>query len=152
MNHIRNLSERRESALERLRSNTDNLWLATADGVRGPHLIPVSYWWDGARLLTSTFDGSRTLRNIENQPRVRVALGSTTDVVMIDAVASIVARTDVDDAAAEGYARASRIPRSTPGFTYIYLVPERIQVWRGPAEFSGRTVMRAGLWLDEPVD
>ena len=22
----------------------------------------------------------------------------------------------------------------------------------GPAEFSGRTVMRAGVWLDDPVD
>ncbi|MEC3918607.1 pyridoxamine 5'-phosphate oxidase family protein [Nocardia sp. CDC160] len=152
MSHIRNLVERREAAVERLRSNMDNLWLATADEMRGPHLIPVSYWWDGGRLLTSTFDGSRTLRNIESQPHVRVALGSTTDVVMIDAVARIVGRADVDDAAADGYARASRIPRSAPGFTYIYLVPERIQVWRGPAEFSGRTVMRAGVWLDKAVD
>jgi len=28
----------------------------------------------------------------------------------------------------------------------------RIQVWKGPAEFSGRTVMRAGVWLNDPVD
>jgi hypothetical protein len=27
-----------------------------------------------------------------------------------------------------------------------------MQVWKGPAEFSGRTVMRAGVWLDDPVD
>jgi hypothetical protein len=54
--------------------------------------------------------------------------------------------------AAEGYAQAPGIPRSAPGFTYVLLVPERIQVWKGPAEFSGRTVTRAGVWLDDPVN
>ncbi|MGY2062976.1 pyridoxamine 5'-phosphate oxidase family protein, partial [Nocardia gipuzkoensis] len=142
MNQVpaRTLLERCEAALERLRSNTDNLWLATAGDGRGPHLIPVSYWWDGARLLTATFENSRTLRNLQAQPRVRAALGSTVDVLMIDAHAAVVAAADVDDVAAEGYARASRIPRQTPGFVYVHLVPDRIQVWRGPAEFSGRTV------------
>jgi general stress protein 26 len=153
MNHVqaRTLSERREAALERLRSNS-NLWLATASDGRGPHLIPVSYWWDGVRLLTATFEGSRTLRNVRVQPKVRASIGSTGDVVMIDATAAIMAMEDVGETAAEGYAQASGVPRSAPGFTYIQLAPERIQVWRGPAEFSGRTVMRAGAWLDKPVD
>ena len=61
-------------------------------------------------------------------------------------------RTDIDAAAADGYAQASGVPPSVPGFTYVQLVPERMQVWKGPAEFSGRTVMRAGVWLDDPVD
>ena len=71
---------------------------------------------------------------------------------MIDATAAIVAAADVDETAAEGYAQASGVPRSAPGFTYVRLVPERMQVWNGPAEFPGRTVMRAGVWLDNPVD
>jgi hypothetical protein len=62
------------------------------------------------------------------------------------------AAADVDVTAAEGYAQASGVARSAPGFTYVQLVPQRIQVWKGPAEFSGRTVMRAGVWLDSPVD
>lgn len=147
----RTLAERRAAALERLRSDS-NLWLATASDGRGPHLIPVSYWWDGARLLTATFEGSRTLRNVRAQPRVRASVGSTGDVLMIDATAAIVAAIDVDETAAAGYAQASGVPRSAPGFTYVQLVPERMQVWRGPTEFSGRTVMRAGVWLDSPVD
>jgi Pyridoxamine 5'-phosphate oxidase len=147
----RTLAERRAAALERLRSNS-NLWLATASDGRGPHLIPVSYWWDGVRLLTATFEGSRTLRNVRAQPTVRAAVGSTGDVLMIDATATIVAADDVDEAAAEGYAQASGVPRSAPGFTYVQLAPERMQVWKGPAEFSGRTVMRAGVWLGNPVD
>jgi general stress protein 26 len=147
----RTLSERRAAALEHLRSNS-NLWLATASDGRGPHLIPVSYWWDGARLLTATFENSRTLRNVRVQPKVRAAIGSMGDVLMIDATAAIMAAADIDATAAEGYARASGVPPSTPGFTYVQLTPERMQVWRGRAEFSGRTVMRAGVWLDDPVD
>jgi hypothetical protein len=27
-----------------------------------------------------------------------------------------------------------------------------MQVWKGSAEFSGRTVMGAAEWLDDPVD
>jgi hypothetical protein len=147
----RSLSERRAAALEHLSSNR-NLWLATAGNGRGPHLIPVSYWWDGARLLTATLENSRTLRNIRVQPRVRASIGSTGDVLMIDATAAIVAVADLDDAAVDGYAQASGNPRSAPGFAYVELVPKRMQVWKGPAESSGRTVMRAGIWLDDPVD
>jgi hypothetical protein len=47
---------------------------------------------------------------------------------------------------------ASGVPRSAPGFVYLQLAPNRIQVWKGPAEFSGRTVMRAGVWLDDSTD
>jgi short-subunit dehydrogenase len=66
----RPLSERREAAREHLRSHS-HLWLATASDGRGPHLIPVSYWWDGSRLTTATFENSRTLRNVRAQPKVR---------------------------------------------------------------------------------
>jgi len=148
----RNLAERRKAAMERLRSN-NNLWLATASDGRGPHLIPVSYWWDGSWLTTATSEGSRTLKNVRTQPQVRAAIGSTGDVLMIDATATIVAVADVATEVAERYARASgNDPRSVPGFVYIQLVPGRIQVWKGVAEFTGRTVMRAGVWLDDPID
>lgn len=82
---------------------------------------------------------------------VRAAVGSPTDVLVIDALAIAVAAYDVDEAAKDGYAEASRIPRGTPGFVYVQLRPERMQVWKGPAEFAGRTVMRDGEWLDGPA-
>jgi hypothetical protein len=154
VNHprVRSLSERQDAAVERLRSNT-NLWLATASDGRGPHLIPVSYWWDGCRLTTATFRGSRTWRNVRAQPKVRASIGGTGDVLMIDATATIASGADVGEGAADGYAQASGIdPRSVPGFTYLQLAPERMQVWKGAAEFAGRTVMRGGVWLDHPVD
>jgi general stress protein 26 len=148
----RSLSERREAAIAHLRSHS-NLWLATASDGRGPHLIPASFWWDGAQLTTATLQDSRTLKNVRAQPKVRASVGSTADVLMIDATAVIVAVADIDTAAAEGYARASgNDPRSVPGFAYIRLTPERMQVWRGAGEFMGRTVMRGGVWLNDPVD
>ena len=143
----RTLAERRAAALARLGAH-GNLWLATASDGHGPHLIPVSFWWDGARLLTATLDHSRTLKNILAQPAVRASIGSTSDVLMLDATAAVTDAANLDDAAMDGYARVSGVPRFTPGFTYVRLVPTRIQVWKGPVEASGRTVMRAGQWLD----
>lgn len=148
----RSLAERRQWALDQLRAES-HCWLATSSDGRGPHLIPVSFWWDGSRLTTATFAGSRTAKNIEAQPEVRVSVGATTDVLMIDALAGIVPVAGIDPAEADGYVRSSRIdPRSVPGFVYVRLEPRRMQVWRGQSEFAGRTVMRDGAWLDAPVD
>lgn len=148
----RPLSERRAAAAERLHS-PGNMWLATASDGHGPHLIPVSYWWDGARLTTATFENSRTVRNIAAQPDVRASIGSTTDVLMIDAAAAVVAGSDIDDTAADGYLQSARLdPRSLPGFVYLQLTPQRMQLWNGREEFTGRTIMRGGQWLDDPVD
>ena len=147
----RSVPERCAAARERLGS-PGNLWLATSDG-QGPHLIPVSYWWDGTQLTTATFEDSRTHRNARVQPNVRVSLGTTTDVLMIDATAAVVTVADIDAAAADGYARTSGVdPRSVPGWVYLRLAPQRMQLWSGPAEFSGRTIMRDGAWLDDPID
>src|SRR5258708_34691786 len=101
-------AERRKAALERLRSNS-NLWLATSSDGRGPHLIPLSYWWDGSRLTTATIGGSRTLKNVRAQPKVRAAIGTTGDVLMIDATATIATGADIADIAevAKRYAQAS---------------------------------------------
>jgi hypothetical protein len=130
-----------------------NLWLATSSGGHGPHLIPVSYWWDGSRLTTATFEGSRTLKNVRLQPKVRAAIGSTGDVLMIDATAVVVAVAEISAEVAERYAQASgNDPQTVPGFVDIQLIPKRIQLWSGAAEFMGRTVMHAGVWLEAPID
>jgi hypothetical protein len=150
----RPLAERREAAMEHLRSNS-NLWLATASDGRGPHLITLAYSWDGSRLTTATFEGSRTLKNVRAQPKVRAAIGTAADVLMIDATATIATVVNIADIAevAQRYAQASgNGPQSVPGFVYIQLVPVRIQLWKGVSEFAGRTVMSGGVWLDDPID
>jgi hypothetical protein len=137
--------------MERLRSNS-NLWLAMAcDG--GPASNPRLLLVGRIRLTTATFEGSQTLKNIRTQPQVRAAIGSTGDVLMIDATATVGAVADIAPEVAERYAQFSgNDPRSVPDFVYIQLIPGRIQVWKSVAEFTGRTMMRAGVWLDDPID
>lgn len=148
----RSLLERRAAALDKLRS-TNNMWLATASDGRGPHLIPLSYSWDGSGLTTATLENSRTVKNVRVQPRVRAAIGGTGDVLMIDATATIAGVTEVDRRAADAYAQASgNDPRTMSSFIYVRLVPQRMQIWNGREEFTGRTVMRQGVWLDHAVD
>lgn len=149
----RSLRQRRAYALEQLAAR-HQMWLATASDGHGPHLIPVSYAWDASTLTltTATFERSRTAANLRAASRARAAIGETADVVMIDASATLVPVGAIDSHAADAYARVSGDPRVTPGFVYIQLAPLRIQVWNGFHEFTGRTVMSGGQWLDQPVD
>ncbi|WP_053205015.1 pyridoxamine 5'-phosphate oxidase family protein [Jiangella muralis] len=149
----RSLAKRRADARQRLETGFQ-LWLATGSDGRGAHLIPVAYVWDGSVLYTATFAGSRTVLNAKAHPRIRVALGETADVVMIDASASTVEVADIDDDIAERYAKVSTDPRTAPAgrFVYLRLRPRRIQVWNGFHERVGRTVMLDGRWLESAVD
>ncbi|NBE97217.1 hypothetical protein FE391_26070 [Nonomuraea sp. KC401] len=149
----RGLAERRAHARDRLETGFQ-MWLATGSDGHGAHLIPVAYTWDGSALYTATFAKSRTVANIKGHPQARVALGDTANVIMIDTSASLVDVPDIGTDIAEHYAKVSTDPRTYPEGTFVYLRlhPRRIQVWNGLHEFVGRTVMRDGQWLDNPVD
>jgi general stress protein 26 len=149
----RSLVERRAYARDRLETGFQ-MWLATGSDGHGAHLIPVAFVWDGSALYTATFAKSRSVANIKAHPEARVALGATADVVMIDTSASLMDVLDIDADIAERYARVSTDPRTYPEGTFVYLrlQPRRILVWNGFHEFVGRTVMRDGRWLDNPVD
>ncbi|MBF6455247.1 hypothetical protein [Nocardia cyriacigeorgica] len=149
----RSLAERQADARRRLEFGYQ-MWLATGSDGHGAHLIPVACVWDGSRLYTATFAGSRTVMNTKACPRARVALGDTADVVMVDASASTIEVTDIGDDIAERYATVSTDPRTHPEgmFVYLRLQPRRIQVWNGIHEFVGRTVMVDGRWLESSID
>src|SRR5690606_26013242 len=83
----RDRAQRLRDTRAKLESETD-LWVATADpSGGGPHLIPLSYHWDGATFLISTPRTSVTSRNLLADRRVRLSLGPTRDVVVVDATA-----------------------------------------------------------------
>jgi hypothetical protein len=87
--------------------------------------------------------------NVTANRRVRLALGETRDVVMIDAVlVEAVSRAEVTADLADAYAaQAGWDPRTEEGdYVYLVLGPERIQVWREGEDLTGRTVMRNGTW------
>jgi hypothetical protein len=152
---LRTAAERRADTLALLRTPAIDVWVASAgagaDGVPSAHLVPLSLAWLDDRVVISLEAGSRTARNLESTGRARLALGTTRDVVMIDAVLD--GGYDVPAAPAglaDGYAgQADWDPRgSTGSFRYLLLRPDRIQAWREERELSGRMIMKDGRWLD----
>ncbi len=129
----------------RLESDVD-AWVATA-GPTGPWLVPLSFDWDGRRLLFATDANSPTVRNVSALPRVRVALGVSRDVALVDGTAEAMPINQLSDEAAARYqARAGSDPR-TWATVLLAVTPERIQAWREENELAGRTIMRDGQWL-----
>jgi hypothetical protein len=83
----RTRQQRKRDALKRLEHDTD-AWVATAqEGSGGPYLVPLSFLWDGATLLVATPASSPTSRNLRNTGKVRLGIGPTRDVVLIEETA-----------------------------------------------------------------
>ncbi len=120
---------------------------ASADGA--PYLVPLSFDWDGEVLLVATPAASLTGRNLAATRTVRLGLGPTRDVSMIDGAVEVL---DIDALARE---RGDRFaahtgfdPRAeaTP-YRWFRISPRRIQAWREVNELADRELMRDGRWL-----
>ncbi|CAL9481784.1 hypothetical protein SUDANB121_03068 [Nocardiopsis dassonvillei] len=147
----RSLRERLRDTRARLEGDVD-LWLATA-GEGGAHLVPLSYLWDGHTLLVSTSLASPAGRNLSADGRVRIGLGPTRDVVMIDGTAQRVDLTGLPPGTGDAFAeRTGFDPRDLDGYGYFLVRPHRVQAWREVNEMPGRTLMRDGRWLDAAPD
>lgn len=143
----RDPATRRRDTVARLESDVD-VWVATARG-DVPHLIPLSFLWDGARLLLATPDGSVTARNLRATGRARLTLGTTRDVVVIEGTAESLPVAAVPAATADAFAARTGFDprRSTARMAFIWITPRRIQAWREENELPGRELMRDGAWL-----
>jgi len=125
--------------------------VATADAAGGsPYLIPLSFLWDGATLLVATPLSSLTGRNLRAGGRVRIGIGPTRDVVLVEgAVHEIVAAVDIPGDAGDAFATKTGFdPRELTSYAYFRIQPQRIQAWREVNELSGRDLMRDGHWLN----
>ncbi len=143
----RDPAHRRADTLARLAADVD-VWVATARG-DVPHLIPLSFLWDGTRLLLATPDSSVTARNLRATGRARLSLGTTRDVVVIEGTADSLPVAAVPAATADAFsARTGFDPRqSAARMAFIWITPRRIQAWREENELPGRELMRDGAWL-----
>lgn len=142
----------RITAAQRRLTDTHQLWLATG-GDGGPHMIPVAFVSDEEQIVTATAERSRTVANLRESQRARLALGTTDDVVMVDAsLERFETVPEMSHPVADRFAAVSHDPRQMSGYLYIRFFPTRIQVWSGYHEFAGRTVMLDGKWLTSPVD
>jgi hypothetical protein len=144
----RGLEERLRDTRAKLESDVD-LWVATSGSPDGVHLIPLSYLWDGTAFLISTPRASVTGRNLLADGRVRLGLGPTRDVVVVDGTAEPVDTADLGPETGDAFATKTGFdPRELDEpYQYFLIQPQRIQAWREANELQGRDLMRDGRWL-----
>ena len=142
-------AQRRQDNEHRLAREVD-LWVATASRAGAPHLVPLSFDWDGERLLLATPAGSPTGMNLAESRVAVVGLGETRDVVMIEGDVEVLQMDDLPPEAGDRFAgRTGFDPRTlTTPYRWFRVTPRRVQAWREADELAGRTLMRDGVWLD----
>src|SRR5215218_5725184 len=96
--------QRKHDALARLEQDID-AWVATADAASGtPYLVPLSFLWDGSTLLIATPAASPTGRNLQATRQVRVGLGPTRDVVLIEGTVQVLAPSTLPEEVGDAFA------------------------------------------------
>lgn len=146
---VRSPLQRKRDTLQRLEHDVD-AWVATAGPDGGsPCLAPFSFLWDGASLLIAAPATSATGRNLLDNGQVRLALGLTRDVVLINGTAEAILPGDLPQSIADAFAaKAGFDPRNNAEtYRYFRITPQRIRAWREENELAGRDVMRDGIWL-----
>ena len=140
--------QRRQDTLDRLQRDVD-AWVATADATGGtPYLVPLSFLWDGATLVVATPSASPTGRNLEATGRVRLGIGPTRDLVLIEGtVDQVLPAAEVPDDLGDAFAAKTGFdPRQLSGYRYFRIHPRRLQAWREANELEGRELMAGGQW------
>ena len=143
----RSAADRKADTLRLLDTEKD-AWVATGDRAGQGYLVPLSIWWDGERLTMATQARSRTCRNLADGGTLRLGVGGTRDLVMIDGTVDVHAVGD-EAVVAQGFAaRHQWDPRDDDGeWVFIRVRPTRVQAWREADEIAGRTIMRDGRWV-----
>jgi hypothetical protein len=141
--------QRKQDTLDRLERDVD-AWVASADPVSGtPYLVPLSFLWDGTTLLVATPAASPTSRNLQATGKVRLGVGPTRDLVLVEGTVEALPAGEVPGEVGDAFAaKAGFDPRelSTP-YLYFRVTPRRVQAWREVNELEGRDLMRGGRWV-----
>ena len=144
----RSRAQRRRDTEHRLTHDID-AWVASASVDGAPYLVPLSFDWDGHALLVSTPTNSPTGRNLAATGNVRMGLGHTRDVSMVDGDVEVLEIDALPRERCDRFcARAGFDPRTaaTP-YRWFRISPRRIHAWREANELPGRELMRDGRWL-----
>ncbi len=142
-------AERRRDTEARLTTDVD-LWVSSASPEGEPYLVPLSFDWDGEAVLVATAAGTPTARNLAATGRVRLGLGHTRDVTIIEGEVEVIEINALGPERAERFAARTRFdPRTEPlPYHYFRITPCRILAWREANEIAGRELMRDGRWRD----
>jgi hypothetical protein len=144
----RSRAQRRRDTEHRLSHDVD-IWVASASADGMPYLVPLSFDWDGEALLMATPADSPTGRNLAASRVVRLGLGPTHDVSMIDGEVEVFEIDALSQERGDRFAaHAGFDPRAeTTPYRWFRVSPRRIQAWREANELRGRELMRDGRWL-----
>lgn len=111
--------------------------------------MPLSFHWDGDTLLLATPTASRTARNLVATGTVRLGLGGTRDVSLVDGDVEILELGALPGERVELFvAHAGFDPRGLPEpYAWFRVTPRRVQAWREVDELPDREIMRDGRWV-----
>ncbi len=120
---------------------------ASADGA--PYLVPLSFDWDGKALLVATPMDSPTSRNLAANRTVRLGLGDTRDVSMVEGEVEVLEIDALPQERGDRFAARTGFDPRVPATPYRWfrISPRRIQAWREVNELPDRELMRNGRWL-----
>ena len=138
----RSRAQRRRDPEHRLSHDVD-VWVSSASADGAPYLVPLSFDWDGETLLMATPTDSPTGRNLAATQAVRLGLGHTRDVSMIEGDVEVL---EIDALPQERGDRFAPRALATP-YRWFRVSPRRIQAWREVDELPDRELMRDGRWL-----
>ena len=141
--------QRKLDTLNRLEQDVD-AWVATADPGSGtPYLVPLSFLWDGSTLLIATPASSPTSRNLQATGKVRLGIGPTRDLVLIEGTVQALASSEIPEDVGDSFAAKTEFDPRQLAITYLYfrIYPQRIQAWREENELEDRELMRGGAWI-----
>ncbi len=144
----RSRAQRRCDTELRLTHDID-VWVATASADGAPYLVPLSFDWEDEALLLATPTDSPTGRNLAATRAVRLGLGHTRDVSMIEGEVEVLEIDALPQERGERFvARTGFDPRAlaTP-YRWFRISPRRLQAWREVNEMPQRELMRNGRWL-----
>ncbi|PDP88193.1 pyridoxamine 5'-phosphate oxidase [Glycomyces fuscus] len=141
-------ARRRRDTEHRLAHDVD-VWVASASADGAPHLVPLSFDWDGGTLLAATAADSPTGRNLAATGTVRLGLGDTRDVTVIDGRVEVLRIDALTRGRGDRFAeRTGFDPRALAApYRWFRITPRRVQAWREVNEMAGRELMREGRWL-----
>ncbi|MFJ3585001.1 pyridoxamine 5'-phosphate oxidase family protein [Streptomyces sp. NPDC090127] len=140
-------AQRKQDVLDRLAQEED-AWVATASADGEPSLVPLWFLWDDGTVLLCTKRNNPTALNLTPKGEVRLSLGHTRDVVLIDGTAEKVEGADLPTSSADAFAATfSWDPRDRPVWVYLRITPRTVRAWHEQHELAGRVLMRDGEWL-----
>ena len=93
----RSRAQRRRDTEHRLTHDKD-VWEASGTRYGAPYLVPLAFDWDGEALLMATPTDSPTGRNLAATRAVRLGLGHTRDVSMVEGEVEVAGQVEPGDA------------------------------------------------------